>query len=327
MNTKGNTETHAIEVSKRCCHPIYLLRKLASHGKIKYHQLIQFCTALIESSVLYASEAWGAFIPWNFGSWDRSLFERANFKSCKAILQVSPATDNIGARSEVGRLPLLYNIQKRSIRYWASISKRPDSIISRLLSDESYKGIGIQEKMGSGAMNGCNLAKVSKATITHRHNFMTQYETYWRQRVETSTKLSHFYYSFKMTHNPEKYLFNLPDPQSRRLFAAFRLGNHKLAVETQRYVRPKIPYEERKCQICQAEVENEIHFLFKCSGQGYKRARDEFVDSVAQSVKNFDLLSAVDKGFYLMTQEDPEITKKVIQFIREMTVFREQQLH
>ena len=129
MNCKGNADTHAIEISKRCGHPIFFLRKLAASSAVSIHQLLQFFTAMIESIVLYASEAWGAFISWNFGPWDRSLFERINFRSCKAILQVSSATDNIGARSEVGKSPLLYSIQKRSIRYWASLSRHPDSII------------------------------------------------------------------------------------------------------------------------------------------------------------------------------------------------------
>ena len=155
MNSKGNADAHAIEINKRCCYPIYFLRKLAGIKGVNYQQLMRFLKAMIDSIVLYASEAWGAFVPWNFGSWDRGLFERVNFNSCKAILQVSPTTDNIGARSEVGRLPLLYNIQYRSIRYWASISKRPESIISKIMADPAYKDVGLVAKVNSDIMENC----------------------------------------------------------------------------------------------------------------------------------------------------------------------------
>ena len=264
MNNKGNTSTHAIEMSKRCSYPIFFLRKLASMNSVSYYHLTKFLTAMIDSVVLYASEAWGAFVPWNSGSWDRSLFERANFKSCKAILQVNPTTDNIGARLEVGRLPLLYNIQCRSIRYWASIGKRPESIIAQLMADATYRDEGLTAKANSDFIRNCRQGTTAKTIRMHKKSFQNGYNDYMKIRTEKSSKLSHFYYTFKNPWTPEKYLVDIKNPKLRQTLAKFRLGNHKLAVETLRYVRPKIQYDDRKCALCRLEVENEIHFLFKC---------------------------------------------------------------
>ena len=54
----------------------------------------------------------------------------------------------------------------------------------------------------------------------------------------------------------------------RKCLANFRIGSFKLRVETLRYVRPKIPYQERFCLTCpngNNEIENEEHFLFHCN--------------------------------------------------------------
>ena len=287
MNTKGNVDTQAMEINKQCGHPIFFLRKLSAYKAIKYKQLVQFLTAMIDSIVLYASEAWGAFMTWNLGPWDRSLFERVNFRCCKSILQVSPTTDSIGARSEVGRLPLLYNIQKRSLRYWASVSKRPDSVIAKLIDDPAYSDIGISAKMKSSTMDNCSFVNVTKAIKTHKLNFERQFIEYWRQRVNNSSKLNHFYYTFKITYSTEKYLVVIDDPTYRKTLATFRLGNCKLACETLRTARPKIPYEDRTCPVCQTEVESEVHFLFKCDWNRYNKIRECFVAEMSKKSSEF----------------------------------------
>ena len=312
------------ELQRKCGHPIFFLLKLAASSAVGVHQLLQFFTAMIESIVLYASEAWGAFISWNFGPWDRSLFERINFRSCKAILQVSSATDNIGARSELGKSPLLYSIQKRSIRYWASLSRRPDSIIGKLLGDPAYNEIGIATKVRSDIMINCKMVNTPKAIRTHRAHYETQFSDYWRQRAVNSPKLSHFYYTFKTTYSLEKYLCDVKDPTLRKVLATFRLGNHKLACETLRSVRPRIPYEDRKCSKCEAEAENEIHFLFRCSWVGYRDVRQAFTTVISNIVNNFKLLSADDKSLFLMIQENKEITECLAQYIIDMSSCRQQ---
>ena len=138
LNNKANADTHIKEVYKRCCYPINFIRKLASFKVVTFAQLMHVSAALIESLALYASEAWSAFVSWKHSTWDRNLIERINFKVCKAVLQVDRNTDNNGARTELGRFPLLFNIQKRVLKYWNSIQKRQFSIIRELTSDIAY---------------------------------------------------------------------------------------------------------------------------------------------------------------------------------------------
>ena len=41
-------------------------------------------------------------------------------------------------------------------------------------------------------------------------------------------------------------------------------SSHRLRVETGRWDRPPVPYAQRKCQICDIEIEDEFHFMFVC---------------------------------------------------------------
>ena len=46
----------------------------------------------------------------------------------------------------------------------------------------------------------------------------------------------------------------------------FCTSNHDLLIEKGRHSKPKIPREERICNLCNSnEIEDEIHFLFHCS--------------------------------------------------------------
>ena len=140
--------------------------------------------------------------------------------------------------------------------------------------------------------------------------------------VENSAKLSHFYYKFKNTIGTEKYLLQGLSPQYRKALASFRLGDHKLAVETLRRVTPKVSYENRTCCLCRREVENETHFLATCAENRYIPVRDKFFTEIEQRVPNFLHLSGADKVLFLMSQEDSDLTKALAKFITEMLQLR-----
>ena len=160
----------------------------------------------------------------------------------------------------------------------------------------------------------------------HKNLFIKEFTSYWHNRVEKSQKLKHFYYTFKTANAPEKYLTSNINPQHRQVFAAFRLGNHKLAIKTMRYSRPKIPYEERLCPFCKTEVEDETHFFFKCLMEAYTGIREAFLSQVSQIVTKFCLLNEVDKTFYPITQESQDLTTLTASFIFDLTACRDKQL-
>ena len=51
----------------------------------------------------------------------------------------------------------------------------------------------------------------------------------------------------------------------KKCMAKFRVGDHKLKIQTGRHYRPKIPLQERTCTLCHMNtVEEELHFLIIC---------------------------------------------------------------
>ena len=61
------------------------------------------------------------------------------------------------------------------------------------------------------------------------------------------------------------YLCDIRPSASLFSLIKFRLGGHSLRVETDRWLRPKPPREQRICRHCSMQaVEDEQHFLFDC---------------------------------------------------------------
>ena len=60
----------------------------------------------------------------------------------------------------------------------------------------------------------------------------------------------------------EKYL-QLGSGNQRGSLCKFKISNHKLEIEQGRY--KNISADKRTCKLCNNGVEDEIHFLLKCS--------------------------------------------------------------
>ena len=76
------------------------------------------------------------------------------------------------------------------------------------------------------------------------------------------------------------------DITSRRhsvTFTKFRLSDHSLVIEGRRK-RTKVPRDERICLLCTEEVEDEIHFLIKCTSKTTKRS------TIYRNIKNRNIV-------------------------------------
>ena len=75
-------------------------------------------------------------------------------------------------------------------------------------------------------------------------------------------------------------------------------------IEKGRHRIPSIPREQRTCPTCPTEVENEMHFLTKCSAYN----RFHLFEGVAIQTPNFRALDNDQQFVFLMSQEDKDIT-------------------
>ena len=75
------------------------------------------------------------------------------------------------------------------------------------------------------------------------------------------------YAKFKKKIGIEKYLldYGLTFKQ-KQIISKFRVGDHRLRIETGRHCRPRSPVENNVCTLCSlTDPEDECYFLWKCS--------------------------------------------------------------
>ena len=81
------------------------------------------------------------------------------------------------------------------------------------------------------------------------------------------------YSLFKHDIGREDYLVQIRNTRLRQILTKFRLSNHRLMIERGRHL--KLDVEDRKCPMCEINIEDEKHFLITCrvshrgGGQGY----------------------------------------------------------
>jgi hypothetical protein len=70
------------------------------------------------------------------------------------------------------------------------------------------------------------------------------------------------YRKIKTDFKGEQYLYADVDKKSLSNFIKIRVSNCNLNIEKGRYL--KLPVEQRICQLCHTDVEDEFHFLMNC---------------------------------------------------------------
>ena len=97
----------------------------------------------------------------------------------------------------------------------------------------------------------------------------------------------------------------------RKQLSKFRLGMLHLRLETGRFVYPRLPAEERVCQVCNnGETEDEIHFPSICNT--YDESRRELFSNIPD-MDQFSALENIDKLKKLVN--DPTLVKQTAKFI------------
>ena len=81
----------------------------------------------ISPILTYNSVVWGLFIKSDFKYWDTSPIEKGHLQFCKRYLQVNNKASNIACRAELGRYPLMFDINKRILKYISYLQNKEQS--------------------------------------------------------------------------------------------------------------------------------------------------------------------------------------------------------
>lgn len=101
------------------------------------------------------------------------------------------------------------------------------------------------------------------------------------------------------------------------MLTKFRISAHDLKIERGRYLG--LPVEERLCDLCKKNIEDEIHFMFNCPC--LEILTRPFIKKINNICKHFELLSPKDRLIWLFSAEDKTVILILYDFIE--TLFTE----
>lgn len=224
----------------------------------------------VKPILLYACETWGYE--------NISIIDNFHLTFLKMILKVKKTTPTCMVYGELGEFPLSLTVACRMVRFWANLlSSRKDKITYLVYSClltcfnggnyESAWLLEIKRILDSTGLsyiwlnqNVTNFSPVWIGEIT-KQRLKDQFIQKWTEDINTSPKCIN-YRVFKDTFLFEKYLVDLP-PRLSIPLCKFRLLNHKLPIETGRFIGT--PRAERYCELCNKNsIGDEYHLLLQC---------------------------------------------------------------
>ena len=237
-------------------------------------------------------------------------------KICKQLLGVHKNTTNHGVLLETGRVPWHSHAIKASIKNWERIRKSQANV---LLLD-SYKN-AIEEglpwieqikcTLEANEMLECYLNPYEDKPIfineKLHQKLINQFHQNALEAIGKPDSKLRTYAIFKKEKGQEKYLTEIKNKPLRKQITRFRLSNHSLMIETGRHMN--IPKEQRYCPFCEDQVENEVHFLFKCPT--FLNVRNDLSSYIQEHNPNFLALNDNEKLECLMNNMDTHIAKYI----------------
>ena len=100
----------------------------------------------------------------------------------------------------------------------------------------------------------------------------------------------------------------------RNIFTKFRIGVHNLEIEKVRH--KNLPEHKRICTLCNCEVEDEIHFLMRCTK--LKTFREIHLGCFITLYPNAEKLNDTEKFAWLMSNENQNVPKELVKMIKNI---------
>ena len=111
------------------------------------------------------------------------------------------------------------------------------------------------------------------------------------------------YRKIKTDFKREQYLYANVDKKSLSNFIKICVSNCNLNIEKGHYL--KLPVEQRICQLCHMDVEDEFHFLMNCDKLIHEHVT--LFRYISDIVPSFTTMSDVEKFMFLLTSHDVDM--------------------
>ena len=298
---------------------------LQNLGALPVPTVIKLFDNLVKPILLYGSEVWGLWYITNTKSIDVSKiianeqyeFEKLHTKFCKQSLLVHKKTNNMAARSEMGRYPLVLSVILSCINYFFYIcTKGENSLVFQALktqlSNTNSQYVNVLKKIFQYLnINDYNIYD-ARATL---QNLQENYESIYHDYMSSHTKLKIFN-SIKRCYSRPKYL-DIVKSSDRCSLTKLRLSAHSLPIEIGRY--KNIDQKNRFCDVCDSKcIGDEYHLLFNCSNQHLVKLRDIFLKQIYNKCDQLKSLPTYQQFLYLMSAYDVSVIETFCNYVNKI---------
>uniref|UniRef100_A0A3B1JC70 ribonuclease H n=1 Tax=Astyanax mexicanus TaxID=7994 RepID=A0A3B1JC70_ASTMX len=306
INASGSFSSAVNALKDKAHRAMYAIRRKFFNIDIPIPIWCKVFDSVIQPIALYGSEVWGPLSQHSYTRWDKHPTEVLHAEFCRMILKVQRKTPTNACRAELGRFPLIINIQKRALNFWMHLKTSPSDTLQ-------FRALQTQElNPEKSSLSQLVLRLINSLTDTNRQqpqpstalppklnirqitkHSQSDYLEHWQKEIQTQNKLE-CYRALKTEYKLEEYLLTVRDRKQRQILTKYRLSDHRLAVETGRYKQSWLPREERLCAHCSTgEVETEMHFLLQC--EKFKETRNFFINKFNYLIQNFETFSLLEK--------------------------------
>jgi len=181
---------------------LYAIKKKFQNSELPIPIWCKIFDSVIQPIALYGSEVWGPLSDQSYTRWDRHPTEALHTEFCKMILKLQRKTPNNACRAELGRFPLIINMQKRSLKFWMHLKSSPtESLHFKALQTQELnpeKSLLSQLVLRlTNPTNRTNTHQSQTSTAPHTHIRINQitkqskntYLEHWDQETKTQSKL------------------------------------------------------------------------------------------------------------------------------------------
>ena len=192
-------------------------------------------------------------------------------KMLKHILNIKKGTCNDLVYYELKTAPISLQIQDRQYRFFAKLN-----------------GFSPEEATIANFLQLCYNSRFLNYYRNLRGDECERFINDMEGKINTDNRSMVVYYRTIANSELSNIYTSFTNDYFRKIVTRWRLSNHSLKIETQRYCRPHIPRENRVCTLCN-KLEDEAHVIFECPLYHAVRRRHELLLAAKQNVK--DLLN------------------------------------
>lgn len=325
-------------LSKKASKAMFCMLKTLDSENINIASHVKLFETCVKPILLYCCEIWSldSLIKGNKEinfKIDHFIPNKLLLKFSKFTLGVQKTATNIAVLGELGLFPLALDAMKSTIGFWLHLLEaKSETLIYHSYEENKNMSNSLCNKIRICLIeNGFEHVWTNQSTFSKNKLLFSfkkilekKFISYWEHLLHSNKSQQNkqkdmgnklrTYSKLKAQFIREKYLYSDVDKKTIVSFIKIRISNSILEVERGRFNR--IPFEERICKLCSSEVEDEFHFLMKCSA--LQNQRDVFFNNVTSVVPSFSNLNDVEKFKFILTSNDLDICKINIEGVHSL---------